>query len=180
MNTVGLNSQESLISHIVKQYNVYKCYHQVYDPGYSVDKFLNYDQSFDYLMVYNKEQNSTLQNMLLKPWNDPYAATNYPNWLGATRQILYQKVENKYRVNDFYDYTADRGQFTLANTPMITTNPDGYTFSTNTGYFNVLKPWNQQKRMRYTGTRIFMRKTNLSKNSLTIRYASTKNQYSAR
>jgi hypothetical protein len=150
-----------------------------YAPN-GVDKFLNYDQSFDYLMVYNKEQNSTLQNMLLKPWNNPYAAVNYPNWIGSTRQILYQKVENKYRVNDFYDYTADRGQFTLANTPMMTTNPDGYTFSTNTGYFNLLKPWNQQKRIRYTGTRIFMRKTNLGKNSLTIRYASTKNQYSAR
>jgi hypothetical protein len=150
-----------------------------YAPN-GVDKFLNYDQSFDYFMVYNKEQNSTLQNMLLKPWDNPYAALNYPNWLGPTRQILYQKVENKYRVNDFYDYTADRGQFSLANTPMLTTNSNGYTFSTNTPYFNLLKPWNQQKRVRYTGTRIFMRKTKLGKNSLTIRYASTKNQYSAR
>lgn len=150
-----------------------------YAPN-GVDKFLNYDESFDFLMVYNKEQNSTMQNMLLKPWNDPYAALNYPNWLGSTRQILYQKVENKYRVNDFYDYTADRGEFTLSNTTMFTTNPNGYTFTANTAYFNLLKPWNQQKRMRYTGTRIFMRKTNLGKNSLTIRYATTKNQYSPR
>ena len=150
-----------------------------YAPN-GVDKFLNYDESFDYLMIYNKEQNSTMQNMILKTWNNPYDALNYPNWVGATRQIIYQKVENKYRVNNFYDYTADRGQFTLANTPMITTDPNGYTFVTNTAYFNLLKPWSQQKRMRYTGTRIFMRKTNLGKNSLTIRYASTKNQYSPR
>ena len=151
-----------------------------YAPN-GVDKFLNYDQSFDYLMVYNKEQNSSLQNVLLKPWDNPYAAVNYPTFTGSTRQILYQKVENKYRVNDFYDFTADRGQFfTPVNTPMLTTNANGYTFNTNTAYFNLSKAWNQQKRIRYTGTRIFMRKTMLGKNSLTIRYANTKNQHSPR
>jgi hypothetical protein len=151
-----------------------------YAPN-GTDKFLNYDQSFDQVMIYNKEQNATLQNMFLKPWNDPYAALNYPNFSGPTRQVLYQKVENKYRLNDFYDYTKDRGQFFVtSNIPMISTNADGYTFNTNTAYFDLSKPWNQLKRMRYTGTRIFMRKTNLGKNSLTIRYANTKNQYSPR
>jgi hypothetical protein len=132
-------------------------------------------------MIYNKEQNATLQNMFLKPWNDPYAALNYPNFSGPTRQVLYQKVENKYRLNDFYDYTKDRGQFFVtSNIPMISTNADGYTFNTNTAYFDLSKPWNQLKRMRFMGTRIFMRKMNLGKNSLTIRYANTKNQYSPR
>jgi cellobiose phosphorylase len=63
---------------------------------------------------------------------------------------------------------------------MINTDPNGYTFSTNPAYFDILKPWNQQKRMRYTGSRIFMRKTNLGKNSLTIKYAMTRNQISPR
>lgn len=150
-----------------------------YTPN-GFDKFLNFDENFDYVMLYNKEQNSTLQNMLLKPWDDPYAANNYPQFIGPTRTVLYSKVENKYRLNDFYDFTNDRGQFTLANVPMITTDPNGYTFTTNTAYFNLLKPWNQQKRMRYFGTRIFMRRSSLGKNSLTIRYASTKNQFSPR
>lgn len=151
-----------------------------YAPN-GVDKFLNYDVNFNQIMVYNNEQNSTLQNMFLKPWNDPYAALNYPNFSGPTRQVLYQKVENKYRINDFYDYTKNRGQFFVtSNVPMITTNANGYTFNTNTAYFDLSKPWNQLKRMRFMGTRIFMRKTNLGKNSLTIRYANTKNQYSPR
>jgi hypothetical protein len=151
-----------------------------YAPN-GTDKFLNYDQNFDQVMIYNKEQNATLQNMFLKPWNDPYAALNYPNFSGPTRQVLYQKVENKYRLNDFYDYTKDRGQFFVtSNIPMISTNADGYTFNTNTAYFDLSKPWNQLKRMRFMGTRIFMRKMNLGKNSLTIRYANTKNQYSPR
>lgn len=144
------------------------------------DKFLNFDESFDQIMVSNKEQNSTLQNMQLKPWNDPYAALNYPQFLGPTRTVLYTKVENKYRVNDFYDFTRDRGEFTLGNTPMLTTDANGYTFVPNTGYFDLFKPWNQLKKFRYTGTRIFMRKTNLGKNSLTLRYANTKNQFSPR
>jgi hypothetical protein len=151
-----------------------------YAPN-GTDKFLNYDQSFDQVMIYNKEQNATLQNMFLKPWNDPYAALNYPNFSGPTRQVLYQKVENKYRLNDFYDYTKDRGQFFVtSNIPMISTNADGYTFNTNTAYFDLSKPWNQLKRMRFMGTRIFMRKRNLGNNSLTIRYANTKNQHSPR
>lgn len=144
------------------------------------DKFLNFDENFDQLMVYNKEQNSSLQGMVLKPWNDPYGALAYPQFIGPTKTVLYQKVENKYRCNMFIDLTADRGQFTLANIPMITTDPNGYTFSTNTSYFNLAKPPMQQKRMRYFGTRIFMRKTALGKNSLTLRYATTKNIYSPR
>lgn len=144
------------------------------------DKFLNYDESFNQVMLRNKEQNSSLQEMLLKPWNNPYAENAYPQFIGPTRTVLYSKVENKYRLNDFYDFTNDRGQFTLANVPMITTDPNGYTFTTNAPYFNMLKPPMQQKRMRYMGTSIFMRKTNLGKNSLTIRYATTKNVYSPR
>jgi hypothetical protein len=132
-------------------------------------------------MIYNNEQNSTLQNIFLKPWNNPYIALTYPNFFGSTRQVLYQKVENKYRLNDFYDYTKDRGQFFVtSNTPMIATSANGYTFNTNTAYFDLSKPWNQLKRMRFMGTRIFMRKRNLGNNSLTIRYANTKNQHSPR
>jgi hypothetical protein len=144
------------------------------------DKFLNYDEAFDQIMISNREQNSTLQTMQLKQWDDPYAALNFPNFIGPVRNILYQKVENKFRVNDFYDYTNDRGQFTLANVPMISTDANGYTFTVNTAYFNLLKAWNQKKRFRYTGSRIFLRKTSLGKNSLTIRYADTKQQYSPR
>lgn len=151
-----------------------------YAPN-GTDKFLNYDENFDQVMIYNREQNSTLQNIFLKPWNNPYVALTYPNFSGPTRQVLYQKVENKYRLNDFYDYTKDRGQFFVtSNIPMITTNANGYTFNTNTAYFDLSKPWNQLKRMRFMGTRIFMRKRNLGKNSLTIRYANTKNQHSPR
>jgi hypothetical protein len=151
-----------------------------YAPN-GTDKFLNYDGSFDQIMIYNREQNSTLQKMVLKPWNDPYAALQYPQYIGTSRTVLYEKVENKYRINDFYDFTKDRGQFFVtSNQLMINTDPNGYTFSTNPAYFDILKPWNQQKRMRYTGSRIFMRKTNLGKNSLTIKYAMTRNQISPR
>ena len=144
------------------------------------DKFLNYDQSFNWLMVYNKEQNSGMQNMFLKQWDNPYDALRYPFFTGTTRNILYQKIENKYRVNDYYDYTKDRGQFTTANNPMFKTDANGYTFSLNPLYFDYGKPQMQLKRFRYTGSRIFLRKTNLGKNSLTIRYLSTKQQNSFR
>ncbi len=146
----------------------------------NTDKFMNYDGGFDQVMISNAEQNSTLQGMQLKQWDAPYQALNFPTFLGPTRTVLYQKVENRFRLNDFYDYTKDRGQFTLANTPMITTSANGYTFITNTSYFDLLKAWNEKKRLRYTGTQIFFRKTTLGNNSITLRYADTKQQYSPR
>lgn len=144
------------------------------------DKFLNYDEFFTDIMVSNKEQNSSLQAMTIKPWDNPYAALQYPQFIGTIRNILYTKVENSWKINDFYDLTKDRGQFTLATVPMITTDGNGYTWSMNTLYFDINKPAMQQKRFRYTGTSIFLRKKVLGNNSLTIRYLSTKNQNSPR
>jgi hypothetical protein len=146
-----------------------------------VDKFMNFDESWDYMMIYNQEQNSGMQVLTLKPWDNPYAALNYPFFdTFGNRNILYNKVENKYRVNSFYDFTKDRGQFTLTNTPMFTTNPNGYTSVINGAYLDITKSPFQQKRFRYTGTRIFMRKTGLGKNAVVIRYASTNNIISPR
>jgi hypothetical protein len=144
------------------------------------DKFLNYANGFDQLMIYNKEQNSTMQNMILKPLNDPYGALKYPQFISGIRTILYNFVENRFRVNNFYDFTKDRGQSDLAAVPMFNTDANGYTFSTNTNYFDLNKSPFQLKRFRYRGTKVFLRKTLLQNNSLTIFFISTKNQFSPR
>lgn len=149
--------------------------------GNATDRFLNYDNGdMNYIMLWNKEQNSTLQQMTLKPWNNPYSELAYPQFIGSQRNVLYSRVEGKCRVNQFTDYTKDRGQFSIANTVMFNTDPNGYTRSLNPNYFNLSKSPLQQKRMRYTGTNIFMRKTLLGNNSLTLRYCNTKNIYSPR
>lgn len=151
-----------------------------YRPN-STDKFQVYNKNFDQIMVFNEEQNSGLQKMVLQPLNDPYSRFNYPFFDNqGYRNIQYSNIENRTRVNDFYDYTLDRGQSTLAQTPMFLTDDNGYTFSPNFSYFDTLKSPLQLKRLRYTGTNIFMRMTNPGDISCTMRYSVSRNQFSPR
>lgn len=152
-----------------------------YRPN-DTDKFQSYSVGdFDQMMVRNEEQCSGMQKMTLAPWNDPYARFNYPFYdAQGYRNILYNRVENRCRVSDFYDLTNDRGQFTLTQVPIITTDENGYTFQITNGYIDTLKSPLQQKRFRYTGTTVFLRKTLVGNGGSTMRYAITRNTYSPR
>jgi hypothetical protein len=150
-----------------------------YRPN-SVDKFQVFDTFFNEAIIYNPEQNSGRLLLDLKPWNNPYLSLTYPITTSTGINILYDRVENKYRFNTFYDMTDNRYMFGVGTVQAFNTDNNGYTFTLNTPYFNYAKPPLEQKRFRYTGTRIFLRRTLLNNNSIALRYISTNNIHSKR
>ncbi len=144
------------------------------------DKFLQFDGFFDRAIIYNKEQNSGWLQLNLVPWNDPYARLAFPSLTAFGTQILYSRIENKWRFQTFYDLTDDRGEFGLANVQAVNTDTNGYTFSLNPLYFNPTKQWDQKKRFRARGNFVFLRKNNPGINSLSLIISKSINQNSPR
>jgi hypothetical protein len=62
-------------------------------------------------VIYNTEQCSGLLKLNLTPKNNAPLLTQYPQINPTNIQILYSKEENKYRFNQFWDTTKDRGEF---------------------------------------------------------------------
>lgn len=144
------------------------------------DKFQEYNGFFDRAMIHNPEQNSYMLNLTLKPWDNPYAITAYPFFTAGAYNMLYSKVENVYRLNNFYDFTDDRFQFGIGAVQAIQTAGNGVDFTLNNLYFNINKQWNQRKRFRYRGTKVLLRKNIVGNNSITVIGMKAKNQLSMR
>ena len=76
-----------------------------------VNKFHVLDYNFDRAYIYNTEQVSGELRLNLQPKNDPVGRTQYPVVNPTSIDILYSKEEQKYRFNQFWDITDDRGEF---------------------------------------------------------------------
>lgn len=144
------------------------------------DKFLQFDGFFDRAIIFNREQNSGWLELNLQPWNNPYLELSFPFQDAFGTQILYSRIENKWRFNCFYDLTDDRGEFTLGIVQMFNTDSNGYTFTLNPLYIDTLKPWNQRKKIRGRGTFVFLRKNIPGNNALTLIFNRSMNQNSPR
>lgn len=75
------------------------------------DRFHMLDYNFDEAVIYNTEQCSGLLKLNLTPKNNAPRIVQYPIVNPTNIQILYSKEENKYRFNQFWDITRDRGEF---------------------------------------------------------------------
>lgn len=128
------------------------------------DKFHLLDRNFDEALIYNTEQVSGMLQLFLKPKNNPIAVLDYPathtNWIN----ILYSKEENKFRFNQFWDITRDRGEFrainlpALPNHPMFNTEANGYKFEINPDYVDYGKSPLEHKKFRHYFNKVFLRK----------------------
>ncbi len=122
------------------------------------DKFHILDANFDQAIVYNSEQISGLLELELKSKVNPLDMLNYPQIRTQSIGINYSKEENKYRFNQFWDITKERGEFISTNIPMFNTEANGYKFEINLGYVNYDKPILQRKKFRHHVNRVFLRK----------------------
>jgi hypothetical protein len=123
------------------------------------DKFHVLDENFDQAIIYNSEQVSGLLLMSLKSKTNPVELLNFPQVQNNSIRIQYSKEENKYRFNQFWDITKDRGEFnTSVNVPMFVTAPNGYEYQINPNYVNYQKPILERKKFRHNVNRVFMRK----------------------
>jgi hypothetical protein len=110
-------------------------------------------ENFDKLIVHNSEQISGLLTLHPETQN-PFDDLDYPkpNTIGA--DILYSKVENKYRVNDFTDLTKDR----QAEIHLMHYRPDGYRRQINPVAIDPFKSQFEQKTFRHYNSRVWFSK----------------------
>jgi hypothetical protein len=130
------------------------------------DKFHVLDRNFDNAIVYNSEQISGLLYMQIKEKNNPIANLQYPIVSSDYITIQYSKEENKYRFNQFWDITRNRGEYIPSasagpvNIPMFNTDSNGYTFEINPLYVNYNKDPLEHKKFRHQVNRVFLRRNN--------------------
>ncbi len=122
------------------------------------DKYQLLDYNFDRAIVYNNEQISGVLKLNIKEKNNPLSGLNYPIVGGNGIDILYSKEENKYRFNQFYDITKNRGEFNYNPVNMFITKANGYTFQINPAYIDYSKSALEHKKFRNYSNRIFLRK----------------------
>ena len=83
-----------------------------------VDQFKILDYNFDKVVVFNNEQVSGYLNLNIFPKNNVTLSLDYPK-LNTTNfasyDILFSKEESKYRFNQFWDITTDRGEFPIGS-----------------------------------------------------------------
>jgi hypothetical protein len=123
------------------------------------DYFHVLDENFDRAIIYNSEQISGLLKLNIKGKNSPAGNLNYPfispgDILGTSSyDILYSKEENKYRLNQFWDITNDRGEFSSSEEFIFNTEENGYRKIINQANIDYNKPFTQRKKFRHYGNR---------------------------
>jgi len=73
----------------------------------------------------------------------------YPIINPTSIDILYSKVENKYRFNQFWDVTRDRGEYSGFITQMWDTQANGYISLLNPNNLNYAKSPFERKKFRH-------------------------------
>ena len=124
-----------------------------------LDRVHDLDYNFDRAIIYNSEQISGLLRLNLNPKNNLQAASQFPNVGPSFIDILYSKEEQKYRFNQFWDITNDRGEFSGALTPMFNTEDNGYIRNLNPTNLNYNKPQHERKKFRHYYNHVLLRRS---------------------
>lgn len=133
------------------------------------------DFNFTQMMVWNNEQFSGILDLVPKPVN-PYDEIQYPIVGLTSNKVLYSLKEHKYRVNQFYDVTNNRGSLT----EMFITDPNGYTFSINPLYTDPFKPETQRKKFRNYNNSVYLKLQESATNQINFRLTTQQYQISPR
>jgi hypothetical protein len=145
------------------------------------DRFHVLDFNFDQAVVYNTEQVSGMLNLNLAPKNNPMQMIKYPIINFNFIDILYSKVENKYRFNQFWDITDDRGEYNpIAQRMIWNTGANGYNRTLNPNNLNYNKPSFQRKKFRHYTNTVFLRKKVCGDKKMLVILTNNKELYSPR
>jgi hypothetical protein len=165
------------------------------------DQYHLLDHNFDTALIYNSEQISGILNLNPYPKNNPSLSLQYPIINNNSIDILYSKEENKYRFNQFWDITFDRGEFPIDNLApttapvipgttellgnynqefMFNTQPNGYIRDVNTPNLNYTKAQLERKKFRHYTNFIKLTKEVCGDVNMIIKIVNNKNLYSPR
>ena len=181
---------------------ILECYRR--DAINCMDQFHVLDYNFDQAVIYNSEQISGYLNLNIFPKNNVTLSLDYPKLNQsnlASFDILFSKEEQKYRINQFWDITKDRGEFPLnsgypptgqlipgttvllGNYPqelLWITESNGYKKSINPNAVNYDKNYMQRKKFRHMVNFVNLSKADTRDTNMIFKMFNTKNQYSFR
>ena len=138
------------------------------------DRWHDLDWNFDEAIIYNTEQVSGLLRLEVNPKNDPYGMIQYPIISANDIRILFSKEEQKYRFNQFWDVTRDRGEFTTTEERIFVTQLNGYIRDLNAINLNYQKPADQRKKFRHYYNKLILRRVNSVDRKMLLKLANTK------
>tara|TARA_R110001592_G_scaffold255416_1_gene518992 strand:- start:36515 stop:42733 length:6219 start_codon:yes stop_codon:yes gene_type:complete len=161
--------------------------------GCGDDRWHDLDFNFDKAIIYNSEQVSGLLTLIPHPKEDPLNMILYPIIGTQDIKILYSKEEQKFRFNQFWDITKDRGEFTSQYipqpgiTPVINsgqsiflTELNGYIKDLNFNNLNYIKTSDQRKKFRHYFNKIILRRTLSGNRKMLLKLNNTKLNLSVR
>ena len=124
------------------------------------DRFHDLDFNFDEAIIWNSEQCSGLLKLNNTPKNNAPLRLTYPRINFDSIDIIYDKEEQKYRFNQFWDITDNRGEFDpSAERTLFITAPNGFVKDLNPNNLNYNKFALERKKFRHYKTRVILRKT---------------------
>ena len=142
------------------------------------DKYHNFNETFTHGIIWNSEGTSGLLNFI-DTTNSKYTHYNLPKFnSNHSSDIPLVKVENKFRFNEFRDYTADRGRSGLNQRHIFNNKLNGYEKFLNPPNINY-----QQKyapRIRHYFNNVWLSKDVAGSVNLITKFANTKLQISSR
>ena len=162
----------------LRSFEYYLDVYKFYNDG--KDFFHVLDENFDRAVVYNSEQISGILKMRIKQKGNPLDILSNPVPGPNYIDILYSKEENKYRFNQFYDITNDRGEFSGTKLPMWNTECSGYQKYINPNYVDYFKSPLEHKKIRNYGNRVILRKSVSGDNKMILKITNSKNLNSPR
>jgi hypothetical protein len=171
---VHTGQQVEILKSIEYIMEVYK-----YAPN-ETDRFHVLDFNFDEAVIYNTEQVSGYLKLTLSPKNNAPEIVKYPKIGGNSIEILFSKVENKYRFNQFWDITDDRGEYTTAQRMIWLTEENGYVKKLNPVNLNYQKPSFQRKKFRHYQVSVFLSRKISGDKKMLVMIQNVKNQISPR
>tara|TARA_R110002012_G_scaffold72117_2_gene184540 strand:+ start:8672 stop:15175 length:6504 start_codon:yes stop_codon:yes gene_type:complete len=147
------------------------------EPEYNMcggDKWEDLLFNFDKSIIYNNDQVSGLLNITSQPFNDPWNELTYPIITANDMTVLASKVEHKFRINQFWDITNDRGEFTNAEQAVFDTQCNGYIRPLNQTNLNYFKPETQRKKFRHYSNHVLLRRQESGNRKMLLRLENTK------
>jgi hypothetical protein len=168
-----------------------------------VDQHHVLDFNFDTAILVNSEQASGYLNLNLFPKNNVTLSLDYPklNINQNSFDILFSKEENKYRFNQFWDITKDRGEFPIGSdypptgpvipgSTILNGNYDSQNIwvTSSNGYTKILNPLNldynksqtQRKKFRHYLNFLTLRRDISGDINMVVKIVNSKNQISQR
>jgi hypothetical protein len=169
---INNQGQTMILGNLEWNMEAFKYHDDCYSPYHVLD------HNFDQVMIYNTEQNSGLLKLNKRSRNQVFS--DYPIINATSVDVEYAKVEQSYRLNQFFDLTKDRGEFSGQELEMWDWMPNGYRKVVKKNYLNYGKNQYERKKFRHNYHKVILRRTENDDVKMIFRFNKSKNLNSFR